>query len=191
MKKKQLETLEKINEERKLDKETKTVIYKKILKNFLFAIGILVLFITLRFMALNLDKTINILVYKILSVISLAATIILFEVAYKKDDDTLAITSIEMLFLSITLLLAPYILIIRKNVFTSMIGVYFTIYYIIKNLIIYRNKKNKYLQEKSDITQIIKKESKDEMVQEQLEKTKQEQKPKRKRGRPRKVKNNE
>ena len=191
MKMKQLETLEKINEERKLDKETKTVIYKKILKNFLFAIGILVLFITLRFMALNLDKTINILVYKILSVISLAATIILFEVAYKKDDDTLAITSIEMLFLSITLLLAPYILIIRKNVFTSMIGVYFTIYYIIKNLIIYRNKKNKYLQEKSDITQIIKKESKDEMVQEQLEKTKQEQKPKRKRGRPRKVKNNE
>lgn len=191
MKKKQLETLEKINEERKLDKETKTVIYKKILKNFLFAIGILVLFITLRFMALNLDKTINILVYKILSVISLAATIILFEVAYKKDDDTLAITSIEMLFLSITLLLAPYILIIRKNVFTSMIGVYFTIYYIIKNLIIYRNKKNKYLQEKSDITQIIKKESKDEMAQEQLEKTKQEQKPKRKRGRPRKVKNNE
>lgn len=191
MKKKQLETLEKINEERKLDKETKAVIYKKILKNFLFAIGILVLFIALRFMALNLDKTINILVYKILSVISLAATIILFEVAYKKDDDTLAITSIEMLFLSITLLLAPYILIIRKNVFTSMIGVYFTIYYIIKNLIIYRNKKNKYLQEKSDITQIIKKESKDEMVQEQLEKTKQEQKPKRKRGRPRKVKNNE
>lgn len=191
MKKKQLETLEKINEERKLDKETKAVIYKKILKNFLFAIGILVLFIALRFMALNLDKTINILVYKILSVISLATTIILFEVAYKKDDDTLAITSIEMLFLSITLLLAPYILIIRKNVFTSMIGVYFTIYYIIKNLIIYRNKKNKYLQEKSDITQIIKKESKDEMVQEQLEKTKQEQKPKRKRGRPRKVKNNE
>lgn len=191
MKKKQLETLEKINEERKLDKETKAVIYKKILKNFLFAIGILVLFITLRFMALNLDKTINILVYKILSVISLAATIILFEVAYKKDDDTLAITSIEMLFLSITLLLAPYILIIRKNVFTSMIGVYFTIYYIIKNLIIYRNKKNKYLQEKSDITQIIKKESKDEMAQKQLEKTKQEQKPKRKRGRPRKVKNNE
>ena len=149
------------------------------------------MFITLRFMALNLDKTINILVYKILSVISLAATIILFEVAYKKDDDTLAITSIEMLFLSIALLLAPYILIIRKNVFTSMIGVYFTIYYIIKNLIIYRNKKNKYLQEKSDITQIIKKESKDEMAQEQLEKTKQEQKPKRKRGRPRKVKNNE
>ena len=130
MKKKQLETLEKINEERKLDKETKAVIYKKILKNFLFAIGILVLFIALRFMALNLDKTINILVYKILSVISLAATIILFEVAYKKDDDTLAITSIEMLFLSITLLLAPYILIIRKNVFTSMIGAYFTIYYI-------------------------------------------------------------
>lgn len=191
MKKKQLETLEKISEERKLDKETKVALRKKILKNFLFAIGILLLFIVLKFMALNLDKTINILVYKILSAVLLAITIILFEVAYKKDDDTLAITSIEMLFLSIIILLTPYILINKKNVFTSMVGIYFTIYYIIKNFIIYRNEKNKYLQEKNDITQIVKKESKDEMAQEQLEKTKQEQKPKRKRGRPKKIKSKE
>ena len=79
------------------------------------------MFITLRFMALNLDKTINILVYKILSVISLAATIILFEVAYKKDDDTLAITSIEMLFLSITLLLAPYIYLNDRRIFYNLL----------------------------------------------------------------------
>ena len=168
MRKKQLETLEKINEERKLDEETKEVIRKKVLKNFLFATGILLFFIILKLMALNLDKNINILVYKISSVILLAITLVLFEVAYKKDSDTLAITSIEMFFLSIITLLTPYTLISRINVFTSIMGVYFTIYYAIKNYIIYRNEKNKYLKEKNDIPQIVKKESKDELAQEQL-----------------------
>ena len=41
MKKKQLETLEKINEDRKLDKETKEKIRKRVLKNFIFATVIL------------------------------------------------------------------------------------------------------------------------------------------------------
>lgn len=191
MRKKQLETLEKINEERKLDKETKEAIRKKVLKNFLFATGILLFLAVLKLMALNLDKNINILVYKISSVILLVITLVLFEVAYKKDSDTLAITSIEMFFLSIITLLTPYILINRPNVFTSIMGVYFTIYYAIKNFIIYRKEKSRYLKEKNDITQIIKKESKDELAQEQLEKSKQEneEKPKRKRGRPRKIKN--
>ncbi|MBO5413677.1 MAG: hypothetical protein J6A29_05280 [Clostridia bacterium] len=191
MRKKQLETLEKINEERKLDKETKEAIRKKVLKNFLFATGILLFLAVLKLMALNLDKNINILVYKISSVILLVITLVLFEVAYKKDSDTLAITSIEMFFLSIITLLTPYILINRPNVFTSIMGVYFTIYYAIKNFIIYRKEKSRYLKEKNDIPQIIKKESKDELAQEQLEKSKQEneEKPKRKRGRPRKIKN--
>lgn len=191
MRKKQLETLEKISEERKLDKETKEVIRKKVLKNFLLATGILLLFIILKLMALNLDKNINILVYKISSVILLAITLVLFEVAYKKDSDALAITSIEMFFLSITTLLTPYTLINRPNVFTSIIGVYFTIYYSIKNFIIYRKERSKFLKEKNDIEQIVKKESQDELAQEQLEKTKQEneEQPKRKRGRPRKIKN--
>ncbi|MGN1301950.1 MAG: hypothetical protein ACI4U9_05480 [Clostridia bacterium] len=188
MKKKQLETLEKISEERKLDKETKEVIRKKVLINFLFATGILLFFMILKLMALNLDKNINILVYKISSVILLAITLVLFEVAYKKDSDTLAITSIEMFFLSIITLITPYTLINRPNVFTSIMGVYFTIYYAIKNFIIYRKERSKFLKGKNDIEQIIQKESQDELVQKQLEKTKQEneEKPKRKRGRPRK-----
>ena len=191
MRKKQLETLEKINEERKLNEETKEFIRKKVLKNFLFATGILLFFAVLKLMALNLDKNINILVYKISSVILLAITLVLFEVAYKKDSDTLAITSIEMFFLSVITLLTPYTLISRPNVFTSIMGVYFTVYYAIKSFIIYRKEKSRYLKEKNDIPQIVKKESKDELAQEQLEKSKQEneEKPKRKRGRPRKIKN--
>ena len=189
MKKKELETLEKINEERKLNKETKEKIQKKVLKNFLFATVILLFWAILRLLAINLEKQVAILIYKILSIIVFVVTLILFEVAYKKDSDSLAITSIEMFFLSIATLLTPYILINRPSIFTSIIGVYFTSYYVIKNFIIYKKEKKEYLKEKNDITQIVKKESKDELAQEHLEKRKQEQKPKRKRGRPKKVKN--
>lgn len=190
MKKKQLETLEKLNEERNLNKEIKEKIAKKTLKNFLFAIAILLFFVILKFISINLEKQLVILIYRILSIVTLGITLALFEISYKKDDDNLAITSIEMFFLSILTLIAPYTLISRTNAYTSSMGIYFVIYYIIKNLIIYRKEKNLYLKEKNDIAQIIKKESKDELAQEQLEKIRQEKqvKPKRKRGRPKKIK---
>lgn len=191
MKKKQLETLEKINNDRKLDRGTREKIAKKAFKNFIFAIVILLFFIVLKLIAINIDKQVAIFIFKVLSVISLAATLILFELAYKKDNDSMAITSIEMFFLSVITLLTPYILISRTSIFTSSIGVLFVIYYLIKNFIIYRNEKNIYLKEKSDINQIVKKESKDELAQEQLEllRKQKEEKPKRKRGRPKKIKN--
>lgn len=194
MKKKQLETLEKINQERKLNKETKEKIAKKALKNFLLATGILLLFVVLKLMAINLEKQLVSLIYKEISIGVFVVTVFLFEIAYKKDDDSLAITSIEMLFLSIATLLTPYTLISRNNIYTSIIGVYFTIYYVIKNLSLYRIEKNKYLNEKSDINEIVKKESKDKLAQEQLEKIREdlekEEKPKKRgRGRPRKTAN--
>lgn len=193
MRKIQLETLEKINEERKLNKEAKEKIRRKTLKNFLFATAILFFFAFLRLMAINIEKQLTILVYKELSIGILAITLILFEVAYKKDSDSLAITSIEIFFVSIATLLAPYILVNRVNVYTSSVGVFFGIYYCIKNFIIYRNEKKQYLKENNDISQIVKKESKDELAQAQIEKRRQEkeEKPKRKKGRLRKAKNEE
>lgn len=197
MKEKQLETLEKLNEERKLDKETKQKIQKKVLKNFLIAVGILLLWESSKFIAINLEKQIVIFVFKVVSIGMLIVTLFLFELAYKKDDDSIANTSIEMFFLSIAILLAPYVLISKPKIYTSIIDVYFMIYYATKNLYIYKNEKNEYLKEKNDITKIIKKESKDELAQEQLEKirkgqleneqVKQEIPQKRGRGRPRKV----
>lgn len=191
MKKKQLETLEKMNKEKKLDKETREKISKKALKNFLYATEILLFFIMLMLIERNLEKQVAVLIYRILSLCLLIFTLVLFEVAYKKDSDSIAITSIEVFFLSIITLLTPYTLICRPNVYTSSIGVLFVVYYSIKNFIIYKKEKSKYLKEKSDIDQIIKKESQDKLAQEQLEKIKQEKevKPKRKRGRPKKIVN--
>lgn len=197
MKKKELETLEKINEERKLDKETKQKIHKKVLGNFLIAVVILLLWEGLKLIAINFDKKIATLIFKEISAGIFLMTLFLFEVAYKKDDDNLAITSIEMFLLSIATLLAPYILISKPKIYTSIIDVHFAIYFTAKNFYIFKNQKREYLKEKSDITEIVKKESQDELAQEQLEKIRREQikndqekqkvPQKRGRGRPRKV----
>lgn len=190
MKKKQLEILERINDDRKLDKETKERINKKSFNNFLCAIAVLLFFIVLKLISINIEKQIAILILKALSVIALTFTIILFEFAYKKDNDTVAITSIEMFFLSVITLLTPYIFINRTSRYTSLVGLFFALYYTIKNFIVYRNEKSIYLKEKSDISQIIKKESQDELAKEQLEllRKQKEDQPKRKRGRPKKTK---
>lgn len=190
MKNKELEKLEKIKEQQKLTKEVKDEIAKKVFSNFLIALDILLLFIVLMVAARNLDKITTVIIYKISSVILFVFTIILFEIAYSKDNDDIAINGIEMLFVSIVTLLTPYIFIQRVSVATSIVGSYVAAYYILKNLIVYRKTKNKYQREQSDIPQIIKKESKDIKAQEEKEKLAQqiEEPVKRKRGRPRKVK---
>ena len=91
-----------------------------------------------------------------------------------------------MLVLSTVTLLTPYIFIEKANATGTIIGCYFMAYYILKNLIIYRKEKNKFLRQQSDIPQIVKKESQDELAQEEKERLNKQEPQKRKRGRPRK-----
>ena len=169
MKAKEIEKLDKINEEKKLNQETKNEIAKKALNNFLIALDILLLFIILIVTSRNLNREITTMIYKISSAVLLVFTLILFEVVYKKDDESITVHSIEMLVLSITTLLTPYIFVVRPTTFTLIVGAYFTAYYILKNLVIYKKEKNKYLRQTSDIAQIIKKESQDDLAKKQKE----------------------
>lgn len=169
MKAKEIEKLDKINEEKKLSQEIKNEIAKKALNNFLIALDILLLFIILIITSRNLNKEITTMIYKISSAALFVFTLVLFEVAYKKDDDSITIHSIEMLVLSITTLLTPYIFVDRPTTFSLIVGAYFTAYYILKNLVIYKKEKNKYLRQTSDIAQIIKKESQDDLAKKQKE----------------------
>lgn len=204
MKKKELEKLDKLNEKLKLTPEVKHVILKKVLNNFLIALGILLLFIGLIIISRTLKKDTTLLIYKVCSILLFTITLFIFEWAYKKDNDNLCVYGIEMLILSIATLLTPYIFLERPNTFTLIVGDYFTVYYILKNLVVYKKEKNKYVKEQNDIKQIIKKESQDKLAQkekkqetiqkekkqETIQKEKQEtiEEPvKKKRGRPKKV----
>ena len=96
-----------------------------------------------------------------------------------------------MMVISIVVLLTPYAFITKNAVTTIIVGCYIiALYYIVKNIVVYNQEKNKILLKQSDIPQIIKKESQDEMVKiekERLSQLKQKEQPKRKRGRPKKV----
>ena len=187
MKKKEIEKLEKLNKEMKLTKEVKNIIAKKALDNFLIALDVLLLFLILIITARKLPKNITLLIYKICSVVLFSFTLFVFEMAYKKDDDDTTIHGIEIFILSVVTLLTPYILVERPTAFTLNVGAYFTAYYILKNLVVYKKEKNKFLRQQSDISQIIKKESKDKIAQEEKEKKNVNQGVQTKKGRPKKT----
>lgn len=193
MKEKSLEELEKINESKKLSKEVKDRISNKVFSNLIIAIDILVLFMFFMVAQNRLSKTELSIFYKVTSMLLLMLTLVLFEIAYKKDNDSLCVSGIEMLILSIIILLAPYFCLEKSASFAEITGSYYAAYYILKNLYIYKKEKKEYLKEKNDIKEIIKKESKDELAIEFNEKVKQEEnsKPAKRAGRPKKEKNEE
>lgn len=190
MKEKSLEELEKINESKKLSKEVKDRISNKVFSNLIIAIDILLLFMFFMVAQNRLSKTELSIFYKVTSMLLLMLTLVLFEIAYKKDNDSLCVSGIEMLVLSIIILVAPYFCLEKSATFAEITGSYYAAYYILKNLYIYKKEKKEYLKEKNDIKEIIKKESKDELAIEFNEKVKQEEnsKPAKRVGRPKKEK---
>ena len=191
MKKKDLEKLEEINKSKKLTPETKKIIAKKATNNFLVAIDILLLFIVLMFSARNFSKEITMTIYKVTSAVMFMFTLVLFEIAYNNNDDTSFVNALEMLILAIATLLTPYFFITKPNIATSIVGIYFSAYYIIKNLVIYKKEKKLFIRKQDDISEIIKKESQDKYakkIKEKKEQEKVQEEPvKRKRGRPKKI----
>ena len=85
---------------KKLPKGISQGILKNILKNLIVAIFIMAYFITLNILYMHLQENILLGTVKICATALLVAGIIIIEIAYKKDNGTLAITGIEVLILS-------------------------------------------------------------------------------------------
>ena len=136
--------LDKIEEEIKkqttIPDEKKKKINKRLFRNIMIAIGIVVYFIFINLGFYNLEALKFLKDLQVFSIVTIGITIIIFEIAYKKDSGELAIYGIESLILSICTLLTIFILINYKNKFTYIINVVsmlFGIYYIGKCIIIY------------------------------------------------------
>lgn len=88
----------------------------------------------------------------------LFATIYVFEKAYRKDDDSLAITGIEMLILSSCTLTMQYIAQKYKfnfQVYAIVLSYIFAIYYVFKGIVIYTKGRKKIVDGYSDIKEIV------------------------------------
>ena len=92
--------------------------------------------------------------------IILAIAIIFFEKGYKNDDDKKAIEGIEILVLAITTLTINHIVTkykIELSIYNSTISYIFSIYFILKGIVIYTKGRKKYADSLSDIKEIVQK----------------------------------
>ena len=131
-------------------KENNKIICRKILQNLII--------INFIFLYLLIAKFID---TKISSIVILFISIIIFEVAYHKDDGIIAIYGIEILVLAFHTLIMRYI-IVKNNIFfgtyINYLVIVIIIYYMLKMMIIYTNEKRKYVKSLSDIHEIVNKE---------------------------------
>lgn len=156
--------VEKLEEERKskkIPKEISQEILKKIFINLIIAIAIMGYFAILNYSydKINQDNLVNII--EICSGVLLLICLILFEVSYKKDSGTLAITAIEFLVLTFHSLLIIHIITRYEYQFQFYIltsSYTIATYYVLKSIILYTKGRREYLKGLSDISEIVKKE---------------------------------
>lgn len=141
-------------------KEVSEKYLKKIYLNILKAIIILLYFFILNLAYENISSEYLEKGIKIFTMIFLFIAIYIFEKAYKKDDDDLALQGIEILVLSAYTLTTEHI----TNKFNfefksySLVASYmFAIYFILKGIIIYTKGRKEVAQNLSDIREIVKK----------------------------------
>ena len=140
------------------EKENNKIIRKKIFENIIIAIAMMIYFIIINFSYLRMEESILLQGIKIASIVILFFSIIIFEVAYRKDSGRIAINGIEVLVLAIHTLTIWTVINRFKIEFDTyvLISTYiFAIYYILKSIIIYTIEKKKYLDSLSDIHEIV------------------------------------
>ena len=129
-----------------LSKQKMKKIYSKIFHNVIFATVFLIYFgiLNIGYKTINPESMYRDL--KIISIIDIIITIIIFEIAYKKDSGKLAIRGIEVLLLSICTLLINYVFKIYNSHFLEIviiIALLFSLYFMIKSLVIYNKERRK------------------------------------------------
>ncbi len=169
-------TKEKTNEDKKnkekknLPKEISQEILKKMFRNLLKAVGIMLYFIVLNLAYSTMKHERLVEDIKVFSGSFLIAGIIFLERAYKKDNNEVAITGIEFLVLSLHSLSIMHVITLfqydfRLYLLTS--SYIFSIYYVLKAIVLYTKGRREYLNSLSDIPEIVKK---DEPVKKEAKK---------------------
>lgn len=153
--------MEKIEKKRKMPKEVSQEIMKKIVHNLLRTIAIMAYFIILNLAYTNMAQERLIGDIKVFATVFMALGIFILEKAYKKDSGQTAITAIEVLCLSIHSLSIMHIITFYKYDFRLYLltsSYIIDIYYVLKSIIIYTKARKEYLNNLSDISEIVKKE---------------------------------
>jgi hypothetical protein len=187
---------------KKIPKEISQAILKKMFGSLLKAVGIMIYFIILNLAYSNMKQERLIGDIKVFAGSFLVVGLVFLERAYKEDSGNIAINGIEFLILSLHSLSIMHVITILKYDFRFYLltsSYIFSIYYVLKAIVLYTKGRREYLNSLSDISDIVKKEEpvkkeakkrNDKTYAKKKTKVKQEKKivtpEKKKRGRPKK-----
>lgn len=168
-----IEKIEKeIDEKIKLPKDIKENIIKEVFTNIIMAIGIMVYLTFLILGSVGAVKNIRIIDFNIFSIILLGISILLFEIAWKKDSGRLAMYGIEMLAIALFTLFLPYIIFELSSPtqkFYLIASAYTTVYYSIKSIYIALKSRKKHMITVNDIKDIVKREKVKRVINDDIE----------------------
>ncbi len=127
-------------------------------KNILIAVFIMIYFIIINSLYYKIETNKLLDILKILSMIILFMGIVVLEIAYRKENGRLGIHAAEIIVLAGYTLSISHIVELKKFEFANYILVssyIFSIYYILKSIVIYTKEKRDYLNSLSDIKEIV------------------------------------
>lgn len=155
---KEVEVKKNIINKIKVPREQREKIYVKIFKEFGIAILIFIYFFFLNLGYIRIDANIFKEDLHTFAGILVVSSILLFESAYRKDSDEIAIHGVEVLVLAILTLFMPYIYFYRGISFKflySISPIYIAIYFLVKSFIIYNIEVKRYKDSLSDVKEIL------------------------------------
>ncbi len=153
--------VEEITQKRKMTQEVKDELDKKILWNMWLAIMIMLYFCIADGVYIGAPETISGMVLKVFAVAFILVTVLVFEIAYQKENGALGIVGIELLIFSVIMLYMPQIF---KNLNQGMAQIFAltpflcAVYYLVKSMIDYVKTEENYQKSLSDVKEIVREE---------------------------------
>ena len=148
-------------QKRKMPKEVSQKIWEKIFYQLLTTIGIMLYFVVLNLAYVNMREERLIGDIKVFAGAFLVVGIVMLEKAYREEKGKYVLTGIESLVFSLHTLFIMHVITLFKYDFRLYLltsSYIFSIYYVLKSIIIYIREKRIYSKGLSDISEIIKKE---------------------------------
>ena len=140
-----------------MTQEVKEELHKKIFQNCLLAIGVMLFLCLMDVIFLYAKPETLQLAFSLFPMLFIGITIVIFEVAYRKDKGSMALVGIELLVFSILLLYFPQIYANLDRKFCAQLTflpIFCGIYYTAKNIILYAKTQKHYQNNLSDVKQI-------------------------------------
>lgn len=132
---------------------------KQIILNSIVALLIIISFVGIYVINIKAHDFITSRIWQAVTMLVLGISIVLFEIAYNKDNGLIAITGIEILFYACYILTVEYVTLrfnISFKLYILIVSLVFFIYYILKMIVIYTRGKKNILNSFSDIADIVK-----------------------------------